>query len=132
MCIPEGDLNSFSEGYRMLATLCPICECVELQDRQGAKYCVACQEVIVTIAFVLGSFVTSQQVNSVRYFLHQVDCHETSKDNPALSQQAASGVRAFYTLFVFAKIRQMFAITRGGLEERGRVGGGPNQFDPNQ
>merc|ERR1712004_318220 len=50
-----------------LATLCPICECVELQDRQGAKYCVACQE---------------------------VDCHETSKDNPALSQQAASGVRA--------------------------------------
>ena len=33
------------KGYRMLATLCPICECVELQDRQGAKYCVACQEV---------------------------------------------------------------------------------------
>ena len=55
------------KGYRMLATLCPICECVELQDRQGAKYCVACQE---------------------------VDCQETSKDNPALSQQAASGVRA--------------------------------------
>ena len=100
-----------SQGYRMLATLCPICECVELQDRQGAKYCVACQEVIVTIAFVLGSFVTSQQVNSDRYFLHQVDCHETSKDNPALSQQAASGVRAFYTLFVIVKIRQMFSIT---------------------
>ena len=58
MCIPEGDLNSFfPQGYRMLATLCPICECVELQDRQGAKYCVACQEVIVTFAFVLGSFV---------------------------------------------------------------------------
>merc|ERR550519_1791798 len=55
------------KGYRMLATLCPICECVELQDRQGAKYCVACQE---------------------------VDCQETSKDNPALSQRAASGVRA--------------------------------------
>ena len=49
MCISEGDLNSFfPQGYRMLATLCPICECVELQDRQGAKYCVACQEVIVT------------------------------------------------------------------------------------
>ena len=127
MCIPEGDLNFFSyQGYRMLATLCPICECVELQDRQGAKYCVACQEVIVTIAFVLGSFVTSQQVNSDRYFLYQVDCHETSKDNPALSQQAASGVRAFYTLLVFDKIRQMFAITIGGLEVRGRVGGGPN------
>jgi len=55
------------KGYRMLATLCPLCECVELQDRSGAKYCVACQE---------------------------VDCHETSKDNPALSQQAAIGVRA--------------------------------------
>jgi len=55
------------KGFRMLATLCPLCECVELQDRQGAKYCVACQE---------------------------VDCHETSKDNPALSQQAAIGVRA--------------------------------------
>ena len=101
----------------MLATLCPICECVELQDRQGAKYCVACQEVIVTFA-CLGSFVTSQ-----RYFLYQVDCHETSKDNPALSQQAASGVRAFDTFFVIVK---MFAITIGGLEERGRVGGGPN------
>ena len=119
MCIPEGDLIEFlfSQGYRMLATLCPICECVELQDRQGAKYCVACQEVIITFAswdpllLCLGSFVTSQQVNPVRYFLHQVDCHETSKDNPALSQQAASGVRAFYTLFVIVKIRQMFSIT---------------------
>ena len=106
-----------SQGYRMLATLCPICECVELQDRQGAKYCVACQEVIITFAswdpllLCLGSFVTSQQVNSDRYFLHQVDCHETSKDNPALSQQAASGVRAFYNLFVIVKIRQMFSIT---------------------
>ena len=45
-------------------------------------------------------------------FLYQVDCHETSKDNPALSQQAASGVRAFYALFVIVKIRQMFAITK--------------------
>ena len=98
MCILEGDLNFFSQGYRMLATLCPICECVELQDRQGAKYCVACQEVIVTfdpLLLCLGSFVSSQQVDSDRYFLYQVDCHETSKDNPALSQQAASGVRAF-------------------------------------
>merc|ERR1719319_2171010 len=44
-----------------------MCDCVELQDKQGVKYCVACQE---------------------------VDCHETSKDNPALSQRAAIGVRA--------------------------------------
>ena len=93
MCIQERSSEFILfQGYRMLATLCPICECVELQDRQGAKYCVACQEVIVTFA-CLGSFVTSQ-----RYFLYQVDCHETSKDNPALSQQAASGVRAFYNL----------------------------------
>jgi len=55
------------KGYRMLATMCPMCDCVELQDKQGVKYCVACQE---------------------------VDCHETSKDNPALSQRAAIGVRA--------------------------------------
>merc|ERR1719309_305506 len=51
----------------MLATCCPQCQNVELQDRQGVKYCVACQE---------------------------VDCQETSKDNPALSSRAASGVRA--------------------------------------
>ena len=37
-----------NQGYRMLATLCPLCECVELQDRQGVKYCVACQEVQCT------------------------------------------------------------------------------------
>merc|ERR1719167_827147 len=51
----------------MLATTCAHCMCVQLQDRQGVIYCVACQE---------------------------VDCHETSKDNPALSSRAASGVRA--------------------------------------
>jgi hypothetical protein len=55
------------KGYRMLATMCPLCDCVELQDRQGTKYCVACQE---------------------------VDSQETSKDNPAVSERAASGVRA--------------------------------------
>ena len=47
----------------MLATSCPQCNSIELQDRSGNKYCVACQE---------------------------VDCHETSKDNPAISQRAAS------------------------------------------
>eukprot|EP00092_Neocalanus_flemingeri_P023741 GFUD01025752.1.p1 GENE.GFUD01025752.1~~GFUD01025752.1.p1 ORF type:complete len:254 (+),score=58.43 GFUD01025752.1:52-813(+) len=51
------------KGYRMLATSCPHCYNIELQDRSGKKYCVACQE---------------------------VDCHETSKDNPAISQRAAS------------------------------------------
>merc|ERR1719228_2334479 len=51
----------------MLATSCAHCMCVLLQDRHGVNYCVACQE---------------------------VDCHETSKDNPALSSRAASGVRA--------------------------------------
>jgi len=50
------------KGYRMLATCCPQCSNIELQDRSGNKYCVACQE---------------------------VDCHETSKDNPAISQRAA-------------------------------------------
>ena len=53
------------KGYKMLATSCRICLTVELQDKQGGKFCVACQE---------------------------VDCHETSKDDPALSQQAASRI----------------------------------------
>jgi len=51
------------KGYRMLASNCPHCTTVELQDKRGVKYCVACQE---------------------------VDCHENSKDNPALSEEAAS------------------------------------------
>ena len=68
----------------MLATLCPLCECVELQDRQGAKYCVACQEVLLPF---------SQNRSLLNKTNYQVDCHETSKDNPALSQQAAIGVR---------------------------------------
>ena len=53
------------KGYKMLATSCPLCLTIELQDKQGATFCVACQE---------------------------VDCHETSKDDPALSQQAASRI----------------------------------------
>jgi len=51
------------KGYKMLASNCPQCTTVELQDKHGVKYCVACQE---------------------------VDCHENSKDNPALSEEAAS------------------------------------------
>jgi len=50
------------KGYKMLATTCRVCCTIELQDRQAQIYCVACME---------------------------VDCHETSKDNPALSSQAA-------------------------------------------
>ena len=53
------------KGYKMLATSCRVCYTVELQNKQGGKFCVACQE---------------------------VDCHETSKDDPALSQQAASRI----------------------------------------
>ena len=53
------------KGYKMLATSCPVCFTVELQDRAGLKFCVACQE---------------------------VDCHETSKDDPALSRHAAERV----------------------------------------
>ena len=53
------------KGYKMLATSCRICYTVELQDKQGGKFCVACQE---------------------------VDCHETSKDDPALSRHAAERV----------------------------------------
>jgi len=53
------------KGYKMLATSCQVCFTVELQDRSGLKFCVACQE---------------------------VDCHETSKDDPALSRLAAERV----------------------------------------
>ena len=53
------------KGYKMLATSCSVCSTVELQDRAGLKFCVACQE---------------------------VDCHETSKDDPALSREAAERV----------------------------------------
>ncbi|TRY64331.1 hypothetical protein TCAL_11254 [Tigriopus californicus] len=50
------------KGYKMLATSCPQCSSIELEDKQGQIYCVACAE---------------------------VDCQETSKDNPAISQPAA-------------------------------------------
>ena len=29
----------------MLASSCPECQSIELEDKQGQKYCVACQEV---------------------------------------------------------------------------------------
>ena len=46
----------------MLATTCEICGTVELQDKQGKTYCVACEE---------------------------IDCEENSKDNPAVNPRAA-------------------------------------------
>ena len=50
------------KGYKMLATTCPKCMTIELKTREGEIYCVACSE---------------------------VDCEETSKDNPLLNRQAA-------------------------------------------
>ena len=50
------------KGYKMLATCCPKCGTIELEDRQNQKYCVACEE---------------------------VDCAETNKDNPAVNPEAA-------------------------------------------
>lgn len=55
------------KGYKMLATNCGVCYTIELQDKQGQIYCVACQE---------------------------IDCHETSKDDPVLSEEAAGQVIA--------------------------------------
>ena len=46
----------------MLATTCEVCGTVELQDKQGKLYCVACEE---------------------------IDCEENSKDNPAVNPRAA-------------------------------------------
>ncbi len=33
------------KGYKMLATTCPDCDAIELQDRSGQVYCVGCAEV---------------------------------------------------------------------------------------
>merc|ERR1711874_552401 len=49
-------------GYKMLATTCGLCGTIELEDKRGKKYCVACEE---------------------------VDCEENSKDNPAVNPRAA-------------------------------------------
>ncbi|XP_023212318.1 protein ZNRD2-like [Centruroides vittatus] len=50
------------KGYKMLSTLCEICGTILLQNKQGANYCVACSE---------------------------VDTEEHTKDDPALSNEAA-------------------------------------------
>merc|ERR1712223_1562132 len=56
------------KGYKMLATTCGVqkhggtCGTIELEDKRGKIYCVACQE---------------------------VDCEENSKDNPAVNPIAA-------------------------------------------
>ncbi len=50
------------KGYKMLATTCDDCGTIELEDKQGRKYCIACEE---------------------------VDCEENSKDNPAVNARAA-------------------------------------------
>ena len=55
------------KGYKMLATTCPICGTIELEDKQGRKYCIACSE---------------------------VDCEENSKDDPAVNPIAAQNAIA--------------------------------------
>ncbi|KAK4297447.1 hypothetical protein Pmani_030142 [Petrolisthes manimaculis] len=49
------------KGYKMLATVCPTCDCVLLEDRRKVKYCIGCSEVDA----------------------------DTKKDNPAVSEEAA-------------------------------------------
>ena len=51
-----------AQRFRMLATTCEVCGTVELQDKHGKIYCVACEE---------------------------IDCEENSKDNPAINLRAA-------------------------------------------
>ncbi|KAG0719278.1 Sjoegren syndrome/scleroderma autoantigen 1 [Chionoecetes opilio] len=51
------------KGYKMLATCCPVCDCVLLEDRVKEKFCVGCLEVDA----------------------------DTKKDNPAVSEEAARG-----------------------------------------
>lgn len=49
------------KGYKMLATTCPVCDCVLLEDRNSSKYCIGCCEVDA----------------------------DTKKDNPAVNEEAA-------------------------------------------
>lgn len=56
------------KGYKMLASECPTCGTIELQDKKSKIYCVACEEIDT----------------------------EIQKDNPALSEKAASSQRAEY------------------------------------
>jgi len=51
------------KGHKMLATCCPICTTIEMQDRQGKVYCIACTE---------------------------IDNDENAKDNPLLNRDAAT------------------------------------------
>lgn len=51
------------KGHKMLATTCKVCDTIELQDKQDRIFCIACTE---------------------------VDCQETSKDDPVLSIVAAN------------------------------------------
>jgi len=51
------------KGHKMLATCCPVCTTIEMQDRQGKVYCIACTE---------------------------IDNDENAKDNPLLNRDAAT------------------------------------------
>ena len=62
------------KGYKMLATCCPKCGTIELEDRQNRKYCVACEE---------------------------IDCQETNKDNPA-GMRIYSFIKKNWTNFCLA------------------------------
>lgn len=50
------------KGYKMLSTTCNNCDTILLQDKRNNLYCVACEE---------------------------IDCSESAKDEPALSESAA-------------------------------------------
>ena len=62
------------KGYKMLATCCPKCGTIELEDRQNRKYCVACEE---------------------------IDCQETNKDNPAGMDLFILNKACFYGTTIF-------------------------------
>jgi len=77
------------KGYKMLATNCRLCYTIELQDKQGQIYCVACQE---------------------------IDCHETSKDDPVLSEEAAGQVIA-ESAFKESPVSQPSAVTSSVFQQ---------------
>ena len=52
------------QGYKMLATNCGVCYTIELQDKQGQIYCVACQEVKIS-AYLLSLPILSDLKNTL-------------------------------------------------------------------
>ena len=78
------------KGYKMLATSCTICFTAELQDRSVTS-CTSEQCYILYVYHCENKsyYYYYRSGNKFCVACQDVDCHETSKDDPALSEAAA-------------------------------------------